>query len=958
VADRDDATAATKREGPKWTAAGERSDQLSRGTLVGRYVVLDVLGEGGMGVVYAAYDPELDRKVAIKLLQAAHGGSQSGGQAWLLREAQAMARLSHPNVIAVYDVGTLPNDCVFVAMELVEGETLRAWLKAAPRTWREIVPVMQAAGAGLAAAHAAGLVHRDFKPENVLVGRDGRVRVLDFGLARLRLEGDASEDVADARASEIQIEARSSLAAPLTRTGAVVGTPAYMAPEIFGGHTADARTDQFSFGVALYEALYRERPFTREQLLERTAVAPTPPASADVPVRIQRVALRAIALDPAQRFASMADLLVELGRDPRAARRRIAIGMAIAATCGGLAVGAVALRGEPASQLCTGSDAKLAGVWDAEVRSALEAAFRRTRQSFAEDAIRGTERVLDGYAADWVVMHREACEATRVRGEQSEEVLTLRMECLDSRLAELKALAGLFDDADAPLVAKAVSTARSLSSLTDCGDVAALRAPDPLPKDPVARARVSALQAQLAEGRALQKASHYREALALADRIAGDAKQLGHLPTLAELWLLEGQTKHLAAHDGKGDPDLIEAVRAADAGRADRIRVEALTTLIDSATELQHFDSAHERARDALAALARLGNDWEQKLHVLQGIWLLATRQNDTDKMLATVHDMRELVEHEQHRTDTLEYAIVLSAEGQTMAHLAKDEEAVADLRKALAINEAAAGPRTAQIAQHLQMISAEELVLGRTDAAIADARRAVDIDEAIFGPENRETARSLDELARATMVRGDPTAALAIYQRTDRIVAHALGEDSAERVQSLASIAESLQALHRSSEAIPYIDHALAIATSKYGLKNTWTTWVLETRVDILRDSGKIDAALATARQALAIEEEMFGHDHAQLYSPLFALAKALVVANQPRDADQVFQRALHVGAPSDDALHELELAAAGAAWDAGDHRRAMELARKARDGYAALGPDHHDAVVQADAWLKRHSP
>src|SRR5438067_6589381 len=170
----------TKREGP-----GERpvrsDERLERGTLVGRYVVLDVVGSGGMGVVYAAFDPELDRKVAIKLLQAKPGGSDSGGdQAWIVREAQAMARLAHPNVVAVYDVGTLPGDRVFVAMELVEGETLRAWLKT-PRRWPEVLETMRAAGGGLAAAHAAGLVHRDFKPENTIVGKDGRVRVMDFG---------------------------------------------------------------------------------------------------------------------------------------------------------------------------------------------------------------------------------------------------------------------------------------------------------------------------------------------------------------------------------------------------------------------------------------------------------------------------------------------------------------------------------------------------------------------------------------------------------------------------------------------------------------------------------------------------------------------------------------------------------------------------------------------------------
>jgi len=341
----------TKREGSPTRPTVER--YLVRGTLVGRYVVIDKLGEGGMGVVYSAFDPELDRKIAIKLLQARPASGSSGGeQAWLLREAQALARLQHPNVVAVHDVGVLPGDQVFVAMELVDGETMRQWLKARARTWREVVPVMLGAGAGLAAAHAAGLVHRDFKPENVLVGNDGRVRVMDFGLARLADEEPASRD------SDLRIESRSPLQDSLTVAGTVIGTPAYMAPELFDGG-ADARTDQFAFGVALFEALYRTRPYDKDELrragetqrdLAAGSVSMKPkPGDAKVPARIDRVAMRAIALDPAVRFASMDALLADLAAAAAPRRGRVVLaGVALAGIASGGAIAYVANRSETA----------------------------------------------------------------------------------------------------------------------------------------------------------------------------------------------------------------------------------------------------------------------------------------------------------------------------------------------------------------------------------------------------------------------------------------------------------------------------------------------------------------------------------------------------------------------------------------------------------------------------------
>jgi tetratricopeptide (TPR) repeat protein len=365
------------------------------GERIGRYVVLGWLGAGGMGVVYAAYDPELNRKIALKLLRGerlartvAEPGRPSPLRDRLVREAQAMAQLAHPNVVAVFDVGTV-HDQVFIAMELVEGKTLRQWLRAADREPAEILAVFGAAGHGLAAAHAAGLIHRDFKPDNVLIGEDGRVRVTDFGLAR-RTSGpprDAGCSGTAEHASAIQ-------------TG-LAGTLAYMAPEQHAGHAVDARADQFSFAVALYEALYGERPFGSA----RTAGAPVrhrvdAAQRHGVPAAVRHAVRRALSSDPADRYPSMAALLAAVAPPPRGRRSlRLVIGaiatMAIAVATAAGYMAHVRRTAELRTEL-VGRLRGLAPALRAQLRHAhmLPLHDIRPEREQIRDKIRGVERDL------------------------------------------------------------------------------------------------------------------------------------------------------------------------------------------------------------------------------------------------------------------------------------------------------------------------------------------------------------------------------------------------------------------------------------------------------------------------------------------------------------------------------------------------------------------------------------
>jgi tetratricopeptide (TPR) repeat protein len=345
----------SKREAAEKTRSSKGDEPLAQGTMVGRYLLTQRVGLGGMGSVYAAYDPELDRKVAVKLLhgESGHGSSGSASRGRLLREAQAMAKLSHPAVVTVHDVGLFGTQ-VFVAMEFIEGETLRDWMRAGNRPWRDTLNIFLQAGEGLAAAHAAGLIHRDFKPSNVVISTDGRARVLDFGLARRAEQDDAAPDSKDESQSgppalvtrlegEISVSisaSRSSLDMHLTQAGSIMGSPAYMSPEQHMSRDTDPRSDQFSFCVSLFEALYGERPFISEDhrtlvyaILEQR-IRPVPRDSR-VPKAIHRAIVRGLAANPSDRYPSMEALLADLHRDPSRSARRWVASLAIAALLGG-----------------------------------------------------------------------------------------------------------------------------------------------------------------------------------------------------------------------------------------------------------------------------------------------------------------------------------------------------------------------------------------------------------------------------------------------------------------------------------------------------------------------------------------------------------------------------------------------------------------------------------------------
>jgi tRNA A-37 threonylcarbamoyl transferase component Bud32/tetratricopeptide (TPR) repeat protein len=628
------------------------ADVLPRGATVGRYLVLERLGAGAMGIVYAAYDPELDRKIALKLLRPAQNaaGDQHRREVRMVREAKAIAKVSHPNVVAIFDVGVHDGQ-VFMAMEHLSGGTLSDWMaRDKKRSWREIVDLFIEIGRGLAGAHAEGLIHRDFKPDNVLLDKNGHPKVVDFGLVRLSAtdlnDSGAVRNVAEevpSAASVVQLPPE-MLAGRLTRTGALMGTPAYMAPEQFMGKKVDERTDQFAFCVALYEALYGERPFPGETVLVLADAvvngrAKEPRRDSPVPGWVRRAVLRGIDIKPDRRFPQLDDLLTALSNNPaKRTRSWMITATALAVTVS--AVGVAHRMGTGQRAICTGGGARLAGIWEpgsgaSERKAAIHRAFTATGRSYAEQAFTGAARLLDQYVARWTGMYTDACQATNIRGEQSAEVLDLRMACLNEHLGNARALSDVFAAADAKVVENAVSAAAALPSLDRCADVAQLRAVVKPPGDAATRERVTALRGVLADLIALRDSGQCARATTKAGALISDVRAVGYQPLLAETLYESAQLGSSCGDIAETLQRLREAHTAATGSHNDAVAAQASSLIPSFAmNRLGQVLVAREWLAVARGDVERLGRETLAHAMLAQAEGMLAVSEGDFARAL------------------------------------------------------------------------------------------------------------------------------------------------------------------------------------------------------------------------------------------------------------------------------------------------------------------------------------
>jgi tetratricopeptide (TPR) repeat protein/predicted Ser/Thr protein kinase len=870
-------------------------ERLARGALLGRYVVEEQIGEGGMGVVYAANDPELHRRVALKLLQPelGSGAHASDGRARLLREAQAMAQLSHPNVIHVYDVGTF-EDHVFLALEFIDGEHLGRWIRRELWPWREVVRVFIAAGRGLAAAHAAGLVHRDFKPDNVLIGKDGRVLVMDFGLARA--EADPLDDESSPKPSS---RGSQPLLAPLTEVGVVMGTPGYAAPEHLTGVPGDARSDQFSFAASLYACLYRKRPYDARsfaeyrKMLDAGSGFPEPPPSA-VPAWVRRTIERGLSLDPAARFPSMDALLDALTADPAVRRRRWLIaGTVVAALAigAGATVRAIAKADDNRALLCTGADRKLAGVWDDARRQAMKHAFLASERPYKQIAFDGAAKRLDDRARAWTAMHTESCEATRLHGEQPESVMTLRTACLDQRLRELGQLVDVFVAADGKVVERAIAATSALSPLDPCADVKALTAAVSPPANLATRAAVDQLRQTLARSKALFDGGKFQEAADTARPVVAAARQLGYRPIEAEALIRLGETQVWLQPGQPAVDTLRAAARAGEASHYDEIRARALAWIVGViGFDLEKPADALVLADDARAAIERLGGDPYIQSILESSLGRTYSRTNDFAKMLEH-HNNSLAIRRKLFGEDDPNTANAYNNVAVALKELGRYREALATHKRAQDIRERVLGPDHPDSAMSMANVGSEYYELGdldealaNTDAALTAARRSLPATHPII-------LTALTNKAVVLSMLGRYPESQATY---DELFATARGTRRARVLTDHA--ARLLVPTGHAEAALAEATEARKIYLESSGKPDDEVAFAMEAQGAALAALGKLDAALATFHEAIDVDDKALGPDDPKILDLLDGVAKVELAKQRPGEAAAQLERAIAI--------------------------------------------------------------
>ncbi|MDQ3341661.1 MAG: serine/threonine-protein kinase [Myxococcota bacterium] len=696
--------------------AQSRSPVLERGVLLGRYVVGELLGAGAMGRVYSAWDPELDRRVAIKVLQ----DDAPGVRERLVREAQAMARLDHPNVVGVHEVGRSEHG-VFVAMDLVDGETLRAWSNR-ERTWQALARVLADVARGLAAVHAAGVLHRDVKPDNVIVGSDGRARVGDFGLAR-------SGPSPSARPDDLAIG---------TPKTAVAGTPVYMAPEVLRGGSATEASDQFSFGVTAYEAIAGTRPFDGATWSELArAIERAQIARLSVPTWLEMAIRRCLAVDPARRWASMTALADAL--DDGARRRRPTRWIAAA---GGLAIAASAATYIVATRapVAVGPSCDVGGAIEETWNPTVRAGLQINAPALA---------AIDRWALSWRTSRTSVCKAAAV---EPAALIAARERCLERRRSELAALL----DRVTRYGATPERFIDALAALppSECTTLA-LGSADPLPLDPDRTRSLRRIERELPKVRAAIILGDVRPVASSVEMLVSAALESQHAPTIAELQLLQAETSRALSNLPLASTAARASVAAAERGHDDIGAARAWVERMTVAGDQRDLALAADFEPVADAAIDRAGNPpyLRARFHRIQGLMAFNRGRYDLARRYLDEARLRFVALAGEQSVEVAGVETSLGAVARAAGDLDAAEK---HHQRAFEIDRALRGEAHPDLARDLHNLAGIERLRGKLDEALALYQRALLIEDAARGKASVESALTHNSIGLVHMERGE----------------------------------------------------------------------------------------------------------------------------------------------------------------------------------------------------------
>lgn len=821
---------------------------LHIGTLVARYVIVSRLGSGGMGIIYLAYDPELDRRVALKLLKDTSPSPEA--QKRLLREAKALAKLQHPNVVAVYDSGTWNNQ-IWIVMEYIKGQTLTDWLRERSPKYHEVIRIMRDAAKGLIAAHTLGLVHRDVKPDNVMISNDSRVRVMDFGLVGAERENRKTNTLSSERS--LAIKEKSLIREMLTHDGDIMGTPAYMAPEQFFGAPTDSRTDQFSWCATTWEALFGERPFAGETLWE-LALAVTQgsiqqrAAGNRVPRWLRRVLERGLSNEPERRFGNMEDLLRAISRG-EIIRTRLRIGLAVTLTVLIVLFGWIMFIHQR-SRICDAISLRVNETWSDTRRTAVKQAIMNSGRPFAETTWQSVSTALDTYAEGCVAELTDACAAAEIYGTQSPSVQARRYSCADTRFRSLDALINELLEGKVEAIDNAANLVAALPALSSCHDEVHLLAGVAAPGVPIFET-VSDIRGDLSVARARQLAGDPNNARTIAEMARAAAKAVGYPPLHAEADLICGRISLELSDFDAAERDLEAAYHEASRLGHDEIALEAMLVLSSLEGKLARYDVAETWIRLAEDMLVRLDRParWE-------GEWLL--------------------------RYAKLNGARGFESEAMTMA------------QNALVYLQAVGVTTTDIQIDAINNIGIFQEKAGRLDDSMATLERGLEIVRTVFGEGHPSSVALINNRASLLARQGHLEEALVDLRAGLSIRSKVYGEDSPPYAFSLGQIGDVLTTQGHYSEAITVLERALAIQTEKLKFGHVDTAGTLISLGKAYYRLGRSVEALRVTERAHRLLVASLGESHPRVISAEMNLAVFYLRSDQIDRALTVNEAAL----------------------------------------------------------------